>query len=57
MFYENINGVPNFVSNEYQDKKNKYCLCIPIINEGERIKKELKKYKFDYKIRTSIFWS
>ena len=43
MFYENINGVPNFVSNEYQDKKNKYCLCIPIINEGERIKKELKK--------------
>jgi len=43
MFYENIKGVPNFECNQYQEKKTKYCLCIPIINEGERIKKELEK--------------
>lgn len=42
MKYENIEGVPNFECKEYQEKKNKYCLCIPIINEGDRIKKELE---------------
>lgn len=26
-----------------QEKNNKYCLCIPIINEGERLKSELQK--------------
>lgn len=43
MEYKNIDGVPNFVCKEYEKKKNKYCLCIPIINEGERIKKELER--------------
>jgi len=43
MEYKNIEGVPNFVVNEYQGKNHKYCLCIPIINEGERIRKELEK--------------
>ncbi len=43
MEYKNIEGVPNFVSKEYQKKSKKYCLCIPIINEGERIQKELKR--------------
>lgn len=38
-------GVPNFEIKEFQKKKTKYCLCIPIINEGERIKNELKKAK------------
>ncbi len=42
MTYKNINGVPDFKCKEYKKKKNKYCLCIPIINEGERIKKELE---------------
>ena len=53
MFYENVEGVPNFISNEYEEKKTKYCLCIPIINEGERIKKELEraqKFNIDKKI-------
>lgn len=45
MMYENINGVPKFESREYIEKKNKYCVCIPIINEGERIKKELQRAK------------
>ena len=45
MVYENIEGVPKFTCDEYVEKKNKYCLCIPIINEGERIRKELEKAK------------
>ncbi len=52
MKYENIEGVPNFECKEYSKKKKKYCVCIPIINEGDRIKKELevaKKHKIsDY---------
>ena len=42
MLYTNINGVPDFECEEYSNKKTKYCVCIPIINEGERIKKELE---------------
>ena len=48
--YENINGVPDFNCEEYNIKRTKYCICIPIINEGERIHKELetaKKYGID----------
>ena len=43
MKYENIEGVPNFECKEYSKKLTKYCICIPIINEGERIKKELER--------------
>lgn len=48
--YKNIEGVPNFECFEYKEKQMKYCICIPIINEKERIKKELlkaKKYGID----------
>ena len=38
-------GVPNFEIEEFQKKRTKYCLCIPVINEGERIKNELKRAK------------
>ena len=41
--YENLAGVPNFECREYAEKTTKYCLLIPIINEGERIKKELRR--------------
>lgn len=43
MKYYNLDGVPDFSSYEFQEKKSKYCLCIPIINEGERIVVELEK--------------
>jgi dolichol-phosphate mannosyltransferase len=43
MFNQNIIGVPNFDSHEIDYKKTKYCLCIPIINEGERIIKQLER--------------
>ncbi len=42
---ENIAGVPNFVSVELGEKATKYCLCIPIINEADRIGKELERAK------------
>lgn len=45
MFYQKIKGVPDFESTEYEPKKTKYCICIPIINEGERIQKELERAK------------
>lgn len=45
MFYKEIEGVPNFECKEYKEKEKKYCVCIPIINEGERIRKELERAK------------
>lgn len=50
MTFEGIQGVPKFDCEEYAPKKTKYCVCIPIINEGERIIKELiraQKYGID----------
>ena len=41
MKYENIPGVPDFICDEYENKLTKYCILIPIINEGKRIIKEL----------------
>ena len=35
--------IPSFKIHEFSHKKTEYCLCIPIINEGQRLKQELKK--------------
>ncbi len=35
--------VPSYEKYEFREKKKKYCLCIPIINEGERFLNQLKK--------------
>lgn len=43
MTYKGIPGVPEFISDEYREKQSKYCVCIPVINEGERLMKELKR--------------
>lgn len=45
MIYEKINGVPQFECTEYKTKQKNYAVLIPIINEGERIHKELKRAK------------
>ena len=45
MIYQRQKGVPQFACNEYADKKNDYAVLIPIINEGERIIRELQKAK------------
>ena len=37
--------VPHYEVHELAKKKQKYCLCIPVINEGERITKELLRAK------------
>ena len=50
MEINNINGVPKFEINEFSPKKTKYCLLIPIINEGDRILKELERAQ---KVKTS----
>jgi dolichol-phosphate mannosyltransferase len=43
MIIEGISGVPNFHCDEFETKKTKYCVCIPIINEGTRIIHELER--------------
>lgn len=47
--YKDINGVPNFIATELDKKNSKYCICIPIINEADRILKEL-----DLGLKTNI---
>lgn len=41
--YENISGVPDFECYEYEEKSKDYCILIPIINEGDRIRNELSR--------------
>lgn len=36
-------GVPRYEKQEFADKRSDYCLLIPIINEGERIARELAR--------------
>ncbi len=35
--------LPNFEVFEFFKKRSKYCICIPVLNEGENIKKQLKR--------------
>lgn len=51
MLYEKQKGVPEFECTEYAEKSKDYVVMIPIINEGDRIHKELyraKKYGVSY---------
>lgn len=43
MVYNKQAGVPKFECTEYQEKEKDYVVLIPIINEGDRITKELKR--------------
>ncbi len=45
MNFKGIEGIPQFKCTELDEKRNRYCVCIPIINEGDRIKKELQRAK------------
>ena len=45
MVYERQPGVPKFECFEYAEKTKDYVILIPIINEGERIVKELTRAK------------
>ncbi len=47
MIYERKPGVPKFECTKYAEKSKDYAVLIPIINEGDRIIKELKRaYKY-----------
>jgi dolichol-phosphate mannosyltransferase len=47
MIYQKQEGVPQFACTEYSGRSKDYVVLIPIINEGERIIKELKRaYKY-----------
>lgn len=41
MNYEKRQGVPRFECFEYRERQSEYCVLIPIINEGNRIHREL----------------
>ena len=45
MIYERQEGVPRFSCTEYAGKTSDYVVLIPIINEGDRIHKELRRAK------------
>lgn len=45
MIYEKQTGVPKFECTEYSGKTKDYVILIPIINEGDRIAKELSRAK------------
>lgn len=45
MIYEKQQGVPRFECDEYAKKNSDYVVLIPIINEGARIHKELRRAK------------
>ena len=49
MIYKAKAGVPAFACTEYKEKTKDYAVLIPIINEGERIIKELRR-AYKYKI-------
>lgn len=36
---------PGFKTSELRPKKNKYCICVFVINEGEKVQKQLQKMK------------
>jgi Glycosyltransferases involved in cell wall biogenesis len=40
---QGIAGVPNYIQADFFEKRNNYCLLIPIINENGRIIAELKR--------------
>ncbi|MEG0833626.1 MAG: glycosyltransferase family 2 protein, partial [Oscillospiraceae bacterium] len=43
MKFENILGVPDFEAEELCERRSDRCLLIPVINEGERLLRELSR--------------
>lgn len=35
--------LPDYQVYEFNKKKAKYCICIPVLNEGEKLKKQIKR--------------
>lgn len=52
MIYQEREGIPEFEEIELGRNGTKYCICIPVINEGDRIIRELKRA---YKVNISNY--
>lgn len=35
--------LPNYQIHQFKKKHSKYCICIPVLNEGEKLKKQLNR--------------
>ncbi len=35
--------IPDYQIHQFKKKQTKYCICIPVLNEGEKIKKQLSR--------------
>lgn len=45
--------LPKFEIQEFKKKNTKYCICIPVLNEGEKIRKQLERL-IPYSKKTDI---
>lgn len=43
MIKKNTEQLPTYQIYQFRKKQTKYCICIPVLNEGEKIKKQLQK--------------
>lgn len=41
--HKNLTGAPDFLETAFSEKTKQYCVLIPVINEGDRIHKELHR--------------
>lgn len=49
MFKNNIKKnwqIPKYHKLEFASKKHDYCVCVPVINEGQKIRRQLSEMKF-----------
>ena len=40
-------AVPSYDTVEISPRRNRYCVCVPVINEGDRIRRQLTRMKMD----------
>ena len=49
----NVLGVPDYTVSELSEKSSDYCILIPVINEGKRIRTEITR-AFKYEVYKSV---
>ena len=45
IFQNKSRQVPDFKKIDYKSKNTRFCVCIPVLNEGERIILQLRRMK------------
>jgi len=43
MINKNIWQLPSYQIHQFRKKASKYCVCVPVLNEGEKIRKQLQR--------------